>query len=47
MMNLELDMEWIDLIATAQIMGIPLEDVRHFLKESSNSETTDSKDSIA
>jgi hypothetical protein len=43
MLDEELDMEWIDLIATAQLMGIPLEDVRQFLKESGNSDSSDSK----
>lgn len=43
----ELDVEWIDLIATAQSMGIPLEEVRHFIQETGNSESQDHKDCFA
>jgi hypothetical protein len=44
-MNQELDVEWIDLIVTAQQMGIPLEDIRLFLKESSLDESSNLKNS--
>jgi predicted transcriptional regulator len=43
--NQELDVEWIDLIITAQKMGIPLEDIRLFLKESSLDESSNLKNS--
>jgi DNA-binding transcriptional MerR regulator len=33
--NHELDVEWIHLIVTAKKMGIPLEHIRLFLKQSS------------
>ncbi|MDF2721711.1 MAG: Anti-repressor SinI [Paenibacillus sp.] len=40
----ELDAEWIDLIATAQSIGIPLEEVRHFIQVTGNSEAQDRED---
>ncbi|RKN86193.1 anti-repressor SinI family protein [Paenibacillus ginsengarvi] len=40
----ELDAEWIDLIAAAQSIGIPLEEVRHFIRVSGNSESQDRED---
>ncbi|MFK7694584.1 hypothetical protein [Paenibacillus sp. HJGM_3] len=43
----ELDVEWIDLIATAQSMGIPLEEVRLFIQETGNSESQDHDDCFA
>jgi DNA-binding transcriptional MerR regulator len=42
-MNEELDVEWIHLIVTAQKMGIPLEDIRLFLKQFSLDESTNDK----
>jgi DNA-binding transcriptional MerR regulator len=44
-MNQELDVEWIHLIVTAQEMGIPMEDIRLFLKESSLDESSNLKNS--
>jgi DNA-binding transcriptional MerR regulator len=43
--NQELDAEWIHLIVKAQKMGIPLEDIRLFLKEPSLDESSNHKDS--
>lgn len=43
----ELDAEWIDLIAAAQNMGIPLEEVRHFIQETGESESQDREDCLA
>jgi DNA-binding transcriptional MerR regulator len=40
-MDQDLDVEWINLILSAQSMGISLEDIRLFLKETSVTESSD------
>jgi DNA-binding transcriptional MerR regulator len=40
----DLDADWIDLIVTAQTMGIPLEEIRHFLEEGAYLASPDKKD---
>jgi hypothetical protein len=41
---LDLDADWIHLIVTAQTMGIPLEDIRLFLKDGAYPNSPDKKE---
>jgi DNA-binding transcriptional MerR regulator len=42
--TLDLDTDWIHLIVTAQTMGIPVEEIRHFLKDGACADSQDKKE---
>ncbi|SEB90956.1 hypothetical protein [Paenibacillus sp. GP183] len=42
--HLDLDNDWIHLIATAQTMGIPLEEIKLFLKDGTYADSTEKKE---